>query len=183
MITEKYKEYGDNLKTPNVVNPELYVSDELMIDLYIFGYIQRLLIPFVSHWIDTFKDKRDKVDSDDPLNVVLTRIWTYVLDLTFSKTRKERIENKIQKEDNSGSYIKRNEKPTVLQIMEQTRFRQEQHDVNGLRRTLCLRHYLRLSYHRTKDLKVLDSLTELLITELTWFSEIELKKVNLSKSS
>lgn len=97
MITEKYKEYGDNLKTPNVVNPELYVSDELMIDLYIFGYIQRLLIPFVSHWIDTFKDKRDKVDSDDPLNVVLTRIWTYVLDLTFSKTRKERIENKIQK--------------------------------------------------------------------------------------
>ena len=97
MITEKYKEYGDNLKTLNVVNPELYVSDELMIDLYIFGYIQRLLIPFVSHWIDTFKDKRDKVDSDDPLNVVLTRIWTYVLDLTFSKTRKERIENKIQK--------------------------------------------------------------------------------------
>lgn len=97
MITEKYKEYGDNLKTPNVINPELYVSDELMIDLYIFGYIQRLLIPFVSHWIDTFKDKRDKVDSDDPLNVVLTRIWTYVLDLTFSKTRKERIENKIQK--------------------------------------------------------------------------------------
>lgn len=97
MITEKYKEYGDNLKTPNVVNPELYVSDELMIDLYIFGYIQRLLIPFVSHWIDTFKDKRDKVDSDDPLNVVLTRIWTHVLDLTFSKTRKERIENKIQK--------------------------------------------------------------------------------------
>ena len=97
MITEKYKEYGDNLKTPNVVNPELYVSDELMLDLYIFGYIQRLLIPFVSHWIDTFKDKRDKVDSDDPLNVVLTRIWTNVLDLTFSKTRKERIENKIQK--------------------------------------------------------------------------------------
>lgn len=116
MITKKYKEYGDNLKTLNVVNPELYVSDELMIDLYIFGYVQRILIPYVSHWIDTFKDKRDRADSDDPLNVVLTRIWTYVLELTFSKTRRERIENKIMKKINAVVVLREMRNPQFFKL-------------------------------------------------------------------
>lgn len=97
MITTKYYEYGDRLSEGEIKNPELYIGDELMIDLYILGYIQRLLIPFVSHWISVFKDNRDKNENDDPLNTVLVRIWTRVLSLSFSKANRERIENKIRK--------------------------------------------------------------------------------------
>lgn len=97
MITKKYKEYGDNLSQSKVGNQELFIGDELMIDLYLFGYIQRLLIPFVSHWLSIYKEDRDKSESDDPLNVVLVRTWTKVLELSFSKTKRNRLENKIKK--------------------------------------------------------------------------------------
>jgi hypothetical protein len=116
MITKNYIEYGDNLKNVKVVNPELYIGDELMIDIYVFGYIQRLLIPFVSHWISEFKDGRNKNDNDDPLNVVLVRIWTKVLDLSFSKTKRQRIENKIKKKIIAVVVVKEMRNPQFFRL-------------------------------------------------------------------
>ena len=116
MISKKYSEYGDNLKDVKVVNPELYIGDELMIDLYVFGYIQRLLIPFISHWISVFKDGRDKNDNDDPLNVVLVRVWTTVLDLSFSKSNRQRIENKIKKKIIAVVIVKEMRNPQFFRL-------------------------------------------------------------------
>jgi hypothetical protein len=116
MITKNYTEFGDNLKNIKVVNPELYIGDELMIDIYVFGYIQRLLIPFVSHWISEFKDGRNKNDNDDPLNVVLVRIWTNVLNLSFSKTKRQRIENKIKKKIIAVVVVKEMRNPQFFRL-------------------------------------------------------------------
>lgn len=116
MISKNYVEFGDNLKSIKVVNPELYIGDELMIDIYIFGYIQRLLIPFVSHWISEFKDGRNKNDNDDPLNVVLVRIWTTVMDLSFSKSKRQRIENKIKKKIIAVVVVKEMKNPQFFRL-------------------------------------------------------------------
>lgn len=116
MITKNYISFGDNLKSVKVVNPELYIGDELMIDIYLFGYIQRLLIPFVSHWISEFKDGRNKNDNDDPLNVVLVRIWTTVLDLSFSKAKRQRIENKIKKKIIAVVVVKEMRNPQFFRL-------------------------------------------------------------------
>lgn len=121
MINEKYSKYGDNLGAQNVMeakitNPELYVGDELMIDLYVFGYIQRLMIPFVSHWMNIFKEDRDKNESDDPLNTVLVRIWTRVLSLSFSKANRERIENKIIKKISATVTLREMRNPQFFRL-------------------------------------------------------------------
>jgi hypothetical protein len=116
MITEKYTEYGDKLKDVKVVNPELYIGDELMIDIYVFGYIQRLLIPFVSHWISVFKEGRDKNDNDDPLNIVLVRLWTSALNLSFSKSNRQRIENKIKKKIIAVVVVKEMRNPQFFRL-------------------------------------------------------------------
>ena len=116
MITKNYEEYGDNLKSVKVINPELYIGDELMIDIYVFGYIQRLLIPFVSHWISEFKDGRNKNDNDDPLNVVLVRLWTTVMDLSFSKSKRQRIENKIKKKIIAAVVVKEMKNPQFFRL-------------------------------------------------------------------
>jgi len=116
MITKKYSEYGDSLSKVKVVNPELYIGDPLMIDMYVFGYIQRLLIPFVSHWISIFKDGRKKGDNDDPLNVVLVRLWTTVLGLSFSKSNRQRIENKIKKKITAVVVVKEMRNPQFFRL-------------------------------------------------------------------
>jgi hypothetical protein len=116
MITEKYNEYGDKLKDVKVVNPELYIGDELMIDIYVFGYIQRLLIPFISHWISVFKDGRDKNDNDDPLNIVLVRLWSAIMNLSFSKSNRQRIENKIKKKIIAVVVVKEMRNPQFFRL-------------------------------------------------------------------